>query len=59
MKEKKSCRNCKYLNCFTDNQQVYREHCTNKNYLEARANFKSTGRAQCYCTWYERLEKFE
>ncbi|MEG0153460.1 MAG: hypothetical protein RR744_09885 [Cellulosilyticaceae bacterium] len=53
MKEKKSCNNCKYINCFVDGHGIERRYCTNESYLEARANFKSTGRAHCYCTWYE------
>ncbi|HDK7179767.1 TPA: hypothetical protein PTW06_001927 [Clostridium botulinum] len=49
MKEKKSCYNCVYL------ETEYK--CTNINYLNARGNCKSTGKAQCYCTWYKRKEK--
>ena len=56
MKEKKSCNNCKYLHRFIDDDGTDKRHCTNKDYLWARNSFKPTGRALCYCTWYEKME---
>lgn len=45
MKEKKNCSNCKYLT-----KEI---KCTNSEYLNARANYKSTGKSRSYCKWYE------
>lgn len=51
MKEKKSCNNCRYLTSEIK--------CCNENYLDARANYRSTGKAEYYCTWYENRHAFK
>lgn len=42
---KKSCNNCIYL--------TIDDKCSNVDYLDARRNFRSTGKGRLYCKWHK------